>query len=96
MVTVVLHRLPWFLLEPERPPTCMSPPPGGGGALQDGTSVRDIYRHQWSGLREPEAIWMGLRELEKFGAIQIIEKTDTGGRHTEEILFHPDLLRAAP
>jgi len=39
-----------------------------GGALQDGISVRDIYRPQWSGLREPEAIWMGLRELEKLGA----------------------------
>ena len=48
-----------------------------GGALQDGISVRDIYRPQWSGLRESEAIWMGLREMEKHGAIQIIEKTDT-------------------
>ena len=67
-----------------------------GGALRDGNSVRDIYRPKWSGLRAPEAIWMGLRELEKFGAIQIIEKTDTGGRPTEEIFFHPHLLRAAP
>ena len=65
-----------------------------GGALQDGISVRDIYRPQWSGLKEAETIWMGLRELEKHGALQILEKTDTGGRPTEEIHFHPDLLKA--
>ena len=65
-----------------------------GGALQDGISVRDIYRPQWSGLKEAETIWMGLRELEKHGALQILEKTDTGGRPTEEIRFHPDLLKA--
>ena len=66
-----------------------------GGDLEDGTPARDIYRRHWSGLNEVETLWAGLHELEKYGAVQIAEVSDTGGRPTDAIYFHPNLLRTA-
>ena len=66
-----------------------------GGDLEDGVPSRDIYRKHWSGLNDVETLWSGLHELEKYGAVQIVEVSDTGGRPTDAIHFHPDLLRTA-
>ena len=66
-----------------------------GGALNGGTPARDVYRRHWSRLNEVETLWAGLHELEKYGAVQIAEVSDTGGRPTDAIYFHPDLLRTA-
>ena len=61
------------------------------GAVADGVTVRDIYRNQWAGLGTPSGVYAALAILEKSGwlHVQIVE---TGGRPTEIVLMHPELL----
>jgi putative DNA primase/helicase len=62
------------------------------GAIQDGCTVRNIWRPQWSRLTSPEEVRPGLDVLEQYGWL-IIEKKPTGnpsgGRPSEVIRFNP-------
>ena len=64
------------------------------GAIWHGCTVREIYRHQWSGLTASERVWSGLKLLRQRSWLRITEK-DTGGRRTEIIEIHPDLRKVA-
>ena len=55
-------------------------------------NVRDIYRPQWSGLATPEAVWDGIRLLERCNMARVAQK-DTGGRQADVIQLHPSLKR---
>ena len=62
------------------------------GAIEDGGSVRDLYRPQWSGLGTPESVWAALMALQKLGWLQI-EERGTGGRKTDVVVLNPRLER---
>ena len=64
------------------------------GAIEDGDSVRDLYRPQWAGLKTPEAVWSGLKVLERHSWLRI-EERDTGGRRAEVVILNPELRRRA-
>ncbi len=64
------------------------------GAVVDEMNVRDIYRHHWSGLAEPEAVWDGIQFLECHNMIRIAQE-ETGGRPTDVIRIHPSIKRIA-
>jgi len=64
------------------------------GAIGHGSTVRDIYRPQWSGLTSPENVWSGIKILEGSNWVRIGEKT-TNGRPTEVIEIHPEFRRNA-
>ena len=63
------------------------------GAVVDEMHVREIYRPQWSGLATPEAVWDGIRLLERCNMARIVQK-DTGGRQADVIQLHPSLKQA--
>jgi len=66
------------------------------GAIKHEDSVRDLYRPQWAGLKTPEVVWAGLRELEGLGWLRIVEGVSkgTGGRPPSDVIhLHPDLRR---
>ena len=66
------------------------------GAIQDGTTRRDIYRSHWTGLSTPETVSSGLGLLEKHHWLRLVEEKQEGrGRPSEIILFHPELRRVA-
>ena len=66
------------------------------GAIEDGGTIRDIYRPQWAGLSTPEMAWGGLQLLEEHNWVRLVkEKQEGRGRPSEIILLHPDLRRAA-
>jgi hypothetical protein len=56
--------------------------------------VREIYRHQWSGLTVPEVVWDGFRMLENCNMVRI-DRKDTPGRPADVIHLHPSLKGAA-
>ncbi len=60
------------------------------GAVEDGSSVRDLYRPQWSGLKTPETVWAGLMQLQKFGWVRV-EERETGGRTADVIVLNSHL-----
>ncbi len=62
------------------------------GTLRDGMTVRDARRAEWSGLTDGR-LEVGLRALESLGWLRVEEK-DTGGRPSEVIRLHPDLVRS--
>jgi len=48
------------------------------GAIEDGSTVRSVYRNQWAGLRTPESVGAGLAQLEQHGWLWIEELGDAG------------------
>ncbi len=54
------------------------------GAVDDGGNVRDLYRPQWSGLKTPEAVWKGLKTLQKLGWVKV-EMQETRGRRADVV-----------
>ena len=60
--------------------------------IEDGKSVREIYRPQWSGLSTPESVWPALRLLERHNIISI-DHEETGGRATDILNINPKTLR---
>jgi putative DNA primase/helicase len=65
------------------------------GAVDDGAAVRDVYRHQWTGLTTPDAVAAGLAILADLGWVRI-EPSSTGGRPGQIIRIHPDLRQGDP
>lgn len=61
------------------------------GAVIDGQTVRDIYRHQWSGLRTDEVVIDGLNVLADLGWVRLAS-VSTGGRSSQVVHLHPELL----
>ena len=56
------------------------------GAICDGDSVRDVYRHGWSHLRKPEQVTGGFAALEDCGwiALEMVRSSEQGGRPPSE------------
>jgi Protein of unknown function (DUF3987) len=64
------------------------------GALRDGESVRDIYRHHWSGLDTAASTDEALAVLQAAAWIRVEVEGDGGGRPSEVVRLHPDLRQA--
>jgi putative DNA primase/helicase len=64
------------------------------GRVHHGEPVRDIYRHQWSGLRTSAVVLDGLEVLESAGWVRQVTQ-QTGNTFTTLLHLHPD-LRGAP
>ena len=64
------------------------------GVIQDGDTLRDIYRHGWSGLTDTDDVWSGLQVLAQHDIARVEERA-TGGRTTEIITINPAIPRAA-
>ncbi len=60
------------------------------GKIKDKDSVRDIYRPQWSSLRTPGMVNMGLQLLENLNWLKV-ELTVGSGRPSEIVHLHPEL-----
>jgi hypothetical protein len=60
------------------------------GAVRDRETVRDIARHQWSGLSSAPTVRAALDVLERAGWVRVVEE-ETGGRPTEILRLHPKL-----
>ena len=64
------------------------------GAVSDGQSVRELYRHHWSGLSTQLQVAAALDVLVEAGWVRVESlMADTGGRPTEILHLHPDLKR---
>lgn len=61
------------------------------GAIKDGDSVKDVYRHEWSKLTSPGEVKAGLNVLSDYDWLLVV-KTETGGRPSEVIRLNPKLL----
>lgn len=64
------------------------------GVLRDHQTVRDIARHQWTGLATTTAVRHALKVLEGAAWVRIIEE-ETGGRPSEVLRVHPKLRSAS-
>jgi len=62
------------------------------GDVFDGMTVRDISRHQWTGLGPVASVKSALHLLEQAGWLRVKE-VDTGGRPSELVNLHPALRR---
>ena len=62
------------------------------GKIQDGDTVRDVYRKEWSLLRRPETVRAGLSVLEEHHWLRV-KSVSTGGRSREVIQLHPDFRK---
>ena len=62
------------------------------GAIQDKSSLRDIYKNHWSHLDTLEDVKSGLEVLEAHDWL-IIENRQTGGRPTQIIMLNPHLKK---
>jgi putative DNA primase/helicase len=60
------------------------------GEVKDGSTVRELYRNQWSGLTTPASVRSGLQVLEKYGWLRC-EYVGTVGRSTEILRLNPCL-----
>lgn len=63
------------------------------GAVQHGASVREIYRHGWTGLNKRERVLVALDVLEACGWVRIEsgESSEQGDGPTEIVLLHPSI-----
>ena len=59
-------------------------------AIEHGTTLREIYNHNWSGLSSPEIVKQGLNLLAQRNWLRL-SKAETGGRPSEVIRLHPGL-----
>lgn len=63
------------------------------GDIEDGVTVREVYRRGWEGLSDREVVISGLEVLAECNWLRLEERA-TGGRPTQVIRLHPE-LRAA-
>lgn len=61
------------------------------GAIKDGDSIKDVYRHGWSKLTSPDEVKAGLKILSNYDWL-VVETSKTGGRPSEVIRLNPKLL----
>jgi len=60
------------------------------GEVKGGSTVRELYRNQWSGLTTPASVRSGLRVLEEYGWLRC-KRVGTDGRSTEIVELNPAL-----
>lgn len=60
--------------------------------LEDGTTVRSIYRKQWTHLKTPQLLDQALETLEELNWLRQVVTTVQGGR-TKKIELHPKLRK---
>jgi hypothetical protein len=60
------------------------------GAIQNGATVREIWRHQWSRLSSSENVKAGLEVLQEYEWL-FLEKITTGGRASELVRLNPGI-----
>lgn len=61
------------------------------GAIQDGMTIRELWRPQWSRLSNSDEVKAGLEVLTDYGWVTV-DKISTGGRPSETIRLNPRLL----
>ena len=64
------------------------------GDLEDGMSVRDLYRRGWEGLNDRETVLSGLEVLAERHWVRFEERV-TGGRPTQIVRLHPKFRNGA-
>lgn len=64
------------------------------GDVNDGATVREVYRKQWSRLSASEEVAAAATVLEDYGWLRV-EKVETGGRPTARLRLHPSLRKSA-
>ena len=67
------------------------------GAIEDGTTIRDVCKREWSSLTSNDAVNAGLETLAGIGALrtETITPSQRGGRPSIVIRIHPGFPRAA-
>ena len=60
------------------------------GAVHDGDTVREIYRHGWSDLTESRNAFAAVEVLERYGWVRLVRE-GTGGRTEVTLSLHPEL-----
>lgn len=63
------------------------------GNVINNTAIRELYRHQWSGLDSPEKVEQAVKTLESIGWVKVIAR-QTGGAPSRMLMLHPDLRKA--
>lgn len=63
------------------------------GAVPDGTSVREVWRHEWAGLTTSGAVVSAAEVLEGLGWVRLVTR-ETGGKPSETLRIHPSLRRS--
>jgi putative DNA primase/helicase len=63
------------------------------GLAYHGMTIREAYRAQWAGLRDPEHVREGLSILDECGWARL-HRLPTGGRPTEVVHLHPAIRDA--
>jgi hypothetical protein len=63
------------------------------GKVQDGTTSREIYRHNWSNLENPDRVKMAIEVLEEAHWVKVEEISPgaEGGRPLSRVLINPKL-----
>ena len=59
------------------------------GKVADGDSVRDVRRHQWSGLTTPESVTGALEVLDEYGWARAEDAKGDAGRPGRIIRINP-------
>ncbi len=60
--------------------------------IPEGSTVRELYRKGWSGLKTKEEVSSGLKKLEALGWLRITQEEQVkGGRSSDQILLNPKL-----
>lgn len=60
------------------------------GKIKTGMTIRDVYRHEWSGLKDPKDVVKGLQALANMHWLKIEEvKSEFGGPAKEQIIINP-------
>jgi hypothetical protein len=60
------------------------------GAVHDGDTIREIYRHGWTDLTDSKDTFAAVEVLERHGWV-CIEREGTGGRATDTLSLHSEL-----
>ncbi len=60
------------------------------GKVKDGSTLREVYRRQWSSLTNAEEATAAASVLEDYGWLRV-EALKTGGRSTARVRLHPSL-----
>lgn len=82
-------------LEPERAAARAIAARIKAGAVEHGSTVRDVYRSQWADLKTPEVVGTGLELLERLGWLRVVPEDRSGpGRRSNLLELHPDLRKS--
>jgi putative DNA primase/helicase len=66
----------------------------GDLALEEGVTVREIYRREWSGLKTAKEVTAALNVLRDCEWLEV-QSEETGGRNREAVYFNPRIVEVA-